>query len=72
MSETGESIVIVTPERLEEARRKITPELLAWLDALTDDDIAAMIAADPDAAPALDDPVFDHAVRVRPLKDAAE
>ncbi len=72
MTETGESTVTVTPELLEEARRKVTPELLAWLDALTDDDIATMVAADPDAAPALDDPVFDHAVIVRPFKDAAE
>lgn len=69
---TGESTVTVTPEVLEEARRRVTPELLAWLHALTDHEIAAMVASDPDAAPALDDPVFANAVRVRPFREAAE
>ena len=72
MTVTSEPTVTVTPESLEAARRRVTPKRLAWLNALTDDDIAAMVAADPDAAPALDDPVFDKAVWVRPLKDAAE
>ena len=66
------SIMTVTPEVTEEARRRITPELVAWLDALTDDDIDAMVAADPDAGPGLDDPIFYRAVWVTPFKDAAE
>lgn len=65
-----ENTVIVTPEVLEEARRRVTPALLARLHALTDDDIATMIAADPDAAPELDDAWFDRARLVRPLKAA--
>ena len=69
---TSESTVTVTPELLEEARRRVTPELLEWLHALTDDDIAAMVARDPDAAPALDDPVFENAVRIKPFREAAE
>ena len=72
MNETSENTVVITPELLEEARRKVTPELLAWLDALTDDDIDAMIVADPDAAPALDDAFYARATVVRPFKDAAE
>lgn len=70
MTEKAETIVTVTPERLEAARRRVTPELLAWLDSLTDEDIAAQIAANPDAAPELDDAWFARARLVRPLKAA--
>jgi putative transcriptional regulator len=45
--------VIVTPEMAEQAVREID---WAKIDALTDEDIAAMIAADPDAAPDLTNP----------------
>ena len=38
-----------------------TPENLAWFDALTDEDIAAQIASNPDAAPELNDAWFSNA-----------
>jgi hypothetical protein len=57
---------------LEEARAAAkawaTPENLAKLDAMTDEDIAAQIAADPDAAPELTDEWFENARLVIPLK----
>lgn len=57
---------------LEEARAKArewaTPENLAKLDAITDDDIARQIAEDPDAAPELTDEWFENARLVIPLK----
>ena len=70
MTGKSEDIVTVGPEELAEARTRITPELLAWFDALTDDDIAAQIASNPDAAPELDDAWFARARLVRPLKAA--
>ena len=70
MTEKSENIVEVTPERLAEALAWMTPERLAWLDALTDDDIAAQIADNPDAAPELDDAWFARARLVTPLKAA--
>ena len=45
-----------------------TPENLAWLDSLTDEDIAAQIASNPDAAPELTDEWFENARLVIPLK----
>jgi predicted HAD superfamily phosphohydrolase YqeG len=68
MTKKFENTVIVTHEMAEAARREITPELLAWLDALTDEDIAAQIASNPDAAPELDDAWFERARLVTPLK----
>ena len=57
---------------VEEARRRArewaTPENLARLDAMTDEDIAAQIAADPDVAPELTDEWFENARLVIPLK----
>jgi hypothetical protein len=57
---------------LEQAQARLeawmTPERLAWLDSLTDDDIAAQIASNPDAAPELDDEWFENARLVIPLK----
>lgn len=70
MTAKSENIVIVGPDELASARAKVTPELLAWLDALTDDDIAAQIAANPDAAPELDEAWFARARLVTPLKAA--
>ena len=71
MSEKSENIVIVTPEMIADGVAWSTrPENLAWLDALTDDDIAAQIAANPDAAPELDDAWFARARMVMPLKRA--
>ncbi len=70
MSEKPENTVEVTPERLAEAMAWLTPERLAALDALTDDDIVAQIADNPDAAPELDDAWFARARLVTPLKAA--
>jgi len=44
------------------------PELLCWLDSLADEDIAAQIAGNPDAAPELTDEWFENARLVVPLK----
>lgn len=63
-----ENTVIVTPERLAAARAWMTPERLAAFDAMTDEDIAAQIASNPDAAPELDDAWFERARLVIPLK----
>ena len=57
---------------LEEARAAAkawaTPENLEKLDALSDEDIAAQIASNPDAAPELTDEWFENARLVIPLK----
>lgn len=50
------------------ARKMATPEFLAAFDAMTDEDIAAQIASNPDAAPELDDAWFERARLVLPLK----
>ena len=69
MTESSENIRRVS---LEEARAAAkawaTPENLAWFDALTDEDIAAQIASNPDAAPELTDEWFENARLVIPLK----
>jgi hypothetical protein len=46
----------------------MTPERLAALDAMTDEDIAEQIASNPDAAPELTDEWFENARLVIPLK----
>jgi hypothetical protein len=61
-------IVKVTPDRLAAAKAWMTPERLAALDAMTDEDIAAQIASNPDAAPELTDEWFENARLVTPLK----
>jgi hypothetical protein len=71
MTKKSENTVKVTPEMLAAARAEITPELLAWLDALTDEDIAKQIASNPDAAPELPDEWFENARLVIPLKGRA-
>ena len=58
----------VTADRLAAARAWMTPERLAVLDAMTDADIAAQIATNPDAAPELTDEWFENARLVIPLK----
>lgn len=62
----------ITRVSLEDARALAkawaTPENLAALDAMTDEDIAAQIAANPDAAPELTDEWFENARLVIPLK----
>ncbi|MEO7634594.1 MAG: hypothetical protein ABIS38_02975 [Sphingomicrobium sp.] len=50
------------------AKEWATPENLAKLDAMTDEDIAAQIASNPDAAPELTDEWFENARLVIPLK----
>ena len=69
MTGKSENIVRIT---LEEARAAAkawaTPENLAWFDALSDGDIAAQIASNPDAAPELTDEWFENARLVIPLK----
>lgn len=61
-------VMEVTPEMLAEAEAWMTPERLAALDAMTDEDIARQIAKNPDAAPELDDAWFERARLVIPLK----
>ena len=59
----------VTPERLADAVAWMTPERLAALDAMTDEDITRQIAENPDAAPELTDEWFERARLVIPLKN---
>ena len=61
-------ITSVTSEMLAEAKAWMTPERLAALDAMTDEDIAKQIAENPNAAPELDDAWFERARLVIPLK----
>ena len=68
MTKKSPDTVQVTPERLAAAIAWMTPERLAALDAMTDEDIAAQIADNPDAAPELTDEWFDNARLVIPLK----
>ena len=59
--------VELNPEQRAAAGAEITPEFLAQFDALTDEDVAGQIAANPDAAPELDEAWFDRAQLVIPL-----
>ena len=69
MTGKSEDIVRVSREEaLAIAKAWATPENLAMLDAMTDDDIADQIASNPDAAPELTDEWFEHARLVIPLK----
>ena len=69
MTEKPENIRRVTREEAEAAAREwATPENLARLDAMTDEDIARQIAENPDAAPELTDEWFENARLVIPLK----
>ena len=69
MTEKSENTRRVThDEAIAIAKAWATPENLARLDALTDEDIAAQIAANPDAAPELTDEWFENARLVIPLK----
>ncbi len=68
MTKKSERTVRITPEILAEAEAWMTPERLAILDAMTDEDIAAQIASNPDAAPELTDEWFENARLVIPLK----
>ena len=55
-------------EALAFARQWATPENLARLDGMTDQDIAHQIAEDPDVAPELTEEWFENARLVIPLK----
>ncbi|HEY0412984.1 MAG TPA: hypothetical protein VGD66_07575 [Allosphingosinicella sp.] len=69
MAEKSENTVRISHEEaLRRAREWATPENLARLDAMTDEDIAAQIASNPDAAPELTDEWFENARLVIPLK----
>lgn len=61
MTVKEENIVVVTPETLAAARAKVTPELLARLSALTDDDIALAIEAEGNTNPEITDEWFARA-----------
>ncbi len=64
-----ENIVRITSEQARaSALEWATRENLAWLDSLTDEDIAAQIASNPDAAAELTDEWFENARLVTPLK----
>jgi len=52
---------VLTTKLCAAVRAEITPEFLARLDALTDEDIAVQIAANPDAVPELDQTWFESA-----------
>ena len=70
MTGKSENIVRVSrDEALAIAKAWATPENLAMLDAMTDDDIAKQIADNPDAAPELTDEWFANARLVIPLKN---
>lgn len=69
MTEKSENIRRVSREEAKRmAQEWATPENLAKLDALTDEDIARQIAENPDAAPELTDEWFENARLVIPLK----
>ena len=69
MTEKSENIRRVSRDEASRiAKEWATPENLAWLDSLTDEDIAAQIASNPDAAPELTDEWFENARLVIPLK----
>lgn len=69
MTEKSENTVRITLEESRAAAKAwATPENLAKLDAMTDEDIARQIAENPDAAPELTDEWFANARLVIPLK----
>ena len=71
MTKKSPDTVQVTPELLAKAIAWMTPERLAAFDAMTDEDIAAQIASNPDAAPEQTDEWFENARLVIPLKGRA-
>jgi hypothetical protein len=69
MTEKSENTVRISVEEARAyAKKWATPENLAKLDAITDEDIARQIAEDPDVAPELTDEWFENARLVIPLK----
>jgi hypothetical protein len=69
MTAKSENTVTVSREEaIAFARAWATPDNLAMLDAISEDDIARQIAEDPDVAPELTDEWFENARLVIPLK----
>jgi hypothetical protein len=69
MTGKSKNIRRVTRKQAEDAVRQwATPENLARVDAMTDEDIARQIAENPDAAPELTGEWFERARLVIPLK----
>lgn len=69
MTGKSDNIVQVTRDMAEAAITEMAaPKFLAKIDAMTDEDIAAQIASNPDAAPELTDEWFANARLVIPLK----
>ncbi len=69
MTRKSENTARITLEQARAmAKEWATPENLAAFDALSDEDIAAQIASNPDAAPELTDEWFENARLVIPLK----
>lgn len=70
MTEKSEGTTQVSAEEaLRIAREWATPENLARLDAVTDDDLVRQIADDDDAAPELTEEWFENARLVIPLRN---
>ncbi len=61
MTEKPSDIAIETRRRYADGLRDPTPEFLAWWDSLSDADIAAQIADDPDMPREFDDASFARA-----------
>ena len=65
----SENIVTVTRKMVDAAIAEMsTPDAMAAFDAMTDEDIAAQIASNPDAAPELDEAWFERTRLVQPLR----
>ena len=63
-----DTVTMSHEDALAAAKAWATPERLAALDALTEDDITDQIARNPDAPPELTDAWFENARLVIPLK----
>lgn len=64
----GNTVRMSYEDVLAEATEWATPDRLAALDAMTDEDVARQILENPDAAPELTDEWFENARLVIPLK----
>lgn len=65
---SSDTVAITLEDARAAAKAWATPENLAWSDALTNENIAAQIASNPDAASELTDKWFESARLVIPLK----
>ncbi len=64
MTERLSDTAMATRKRYADGLRNPTPEFLAWWDSLTDTDIAAQIADNPDMPGEVDDAWFRRAHKV--------